>query len=614
MCGISGLICRGNKRFGVEEARLEQVLNKIGLRGPDSCRVERSDNFWVAHSLLDITSSKISQPTKLGNGDILVFNGEVYSGTAPFLYDDRSQPDTDFIVKTITYDNFFAFCEHLEGMFAIALYSPRMQRLKMARCSSGQKPLFYGFSPDMVAFSSTIETCSQLLNAACIDETTVAFSLRMGYPPPRRTIYKNIFSVAPGAGVEVCVGSGQVLQDISLSNKVAQSLAGFHPFEIVDDLSEAIPDPSFFGNLGLNLSGGLDSRMVLAAIKKKRGVGQLNIVSNRFLVDNPRYNIDSAEAIKFCRKEGLDLTILDVGVKDYTSNFCSAYLSVGQINSNLSVPTYYSQALLHKSLGSKVVLTGDGADEVLGGYEFYFDSIRFRRWIKYVVNQSPKCLSGLVFDFDRSSVNQELWQYFDYRKLYHSKHYLTGPEVTFEDFYQLVYADIGNKARELGLVGAASIASVRKIMLIDRWLWLSCESVPRTDNLYGNLGMEARSPFLLDRFLGDYLGNADDLRASIGIQQWKQKKLLKQRFDRSEIFVSGGLMQKKSGWTAPYKDWWLSGFKDLSIAITELGLKHSVPYVDWARLRQDISEAPEFPGKFIGAYLSYALVATGRSV
>lgn len=612
MCGIAGLMSKSDRLLSSPEQNLQAVADGIFSRGPDSLRIERSETYWFAHSLLDITNSMAKQPVLQSNGDILLFNGEVYRGMAPHCYDQALEADTDFLARTITYENVFTVCGHLEGMFALALFSPRLRRLKLVRCLSGQKPLFFGTDDDRVGFSSSIDTCRQLVNAGDIEEHSVAFSLRMGYPPPRRTIYKNIFSVPPGTGVEVCLESCKVLRESPLSHEIGSSLAGFDPLKIVDDLADAVPGPNWCGKLGLNLSGGLDSRLVLGAIKIKRGLDDVNVVTNQFSVREPKYNFDSQEAIRFCKRQGIDLTVLNVSAGEYMSNFCAAYLSVGQINYNLSVPTYYAQALLHKALGSKVVLTGDGADEILGGYEFYFQSVRMRRLAKYWLHQPQVGLHDLTADIFGKSLKRELWQYYDFRKLYHHKHYLTGNEVKYEDFCGYVESDIARLAKMIHLRGASRTERVKKLMLIDRCLWLSSESVPRTDNLYGNLGIEARSPFLLNRFLGDYLGGANISKTQM--DKWQQKQLLKQRFQESQIFRTDSSMQKKFGWTAPYKDWWLLGLKDLALAIIDQGGRDSVPFVDWASLRKDVSESRELPGKYLGAYLSYALIATGKSV
>src|SRR5438445_7309439 len=210
MCGISGI---WNYKTGrpLDVAKLRRITELLAHRGPDGEGYHTSKAMGLGHrrlSIIDIEGG--SQPMCNEDGTVwIVFNGEIYN--YPELRQQllqrghlfRTKSDTEAIVHL--YEDFGEQCfEKLSGMFALALWDQRKQQLLLARDRLGIKPLFYGLGRDGIVFGSELKCilASGLVEPE-VEATAIADLFAFFYLPGPKTIYRNAYSLDPGAYLQV---------------------------------------------------------------------------------------------------------------------------------------------------------------------------------------------------------------------------------------------------------------------------------------------------------------------------------------------------------------------------------------------------------------------------
>ncbi len=378
MCGISGIIS-----FNAVPDRtvLESMSRALQHRGPDDNGIKCFDRVALAHrrlAIIDLDNGR--QPLSNEDGTVwIVFNGEIYNHlelrSTLNKHQFRTACDTEVIVHLYEEYGEDAIAK-LDGMFALAIYDRRNDKLLLARDRLGQKPLYYFISDTTMAFASELSALKQhperprQLNYQALHDY---FSLQ--YIPAPATIYQHISKLPPAHTMTIDLNSRQTTlkrywqldfshkTDLSFdaaSEKLRQLLTQAVKKRLMSD----VPYGAF-------LSGGLDSTIITALMSQlcPHSVKTFTIGFEEKLYDERQYARQAAEAVNRSAPYPIEHHIKTVNPDDFEL-LQTLVRHYGEPYSDASMlPTFMLSKFTREQI--TVVLSGDGADEMFAGYERY---------------------------------------------------------------------------------------------------------------------------------------------------------------------------------------------------------------------------------------------------
>ncbi len=384
MCGICGAFFTRTGR-PVEPDLIKSMCDSMIHRGPDDEGIYINGPIGLGMRRLSIINLETgTQPIFNEDRSIcLIFNGEIYNfRELPGQLESqghvfRSNSDSEVIVHLYEQHG-LDFVQQLNGMFAIALYDIRRQRLVLVRDRLGQKPLYYRWTDDGLVFGSELKCLMQFSELSFeLDHSSVYHYFTLGYIPHPQSIYKSVFQLPPASRLVVENGQIQVDKYWNLISKVdaAQGLeiACHRLRELLDDATRLrmISDVP----IGAFLSGGLDSSICVALMARRSGAGRVKTFHINFGDDRnsekeyarliaERYDTEHTEM----KVVPSAIEILDKIVEHFDEPFGDAS----------AVPTYYVSKLTRQHV--TVALAGDGGDESFGGYANHRRILARRNW------------------------------------------------------------------------------------------------------------------------------------------------------------------------------------------------------------------------------------------
>ena len=387
MCGIAGVIAWDQKLAPARE-QLERMSIAISHRGPDG------EGIWfaqgdspacgLAHRRLAVIDPdpRANQPFSDHRGRQLVYNGEIYNfrdlkseiSSLRSDYPWRTTCDTEVLLAA--YDAWGGACvEKFDGMFAFAIWDAVSGSLFLARDRMGQKPLYLAVAPSSTAgervgaigFASELDALRAL---SWIDTTTdltaLGHYLRWGYIPSPMTIYRGCEKLPPGRRMRVTAAKIEVEQYFDPNEGPPQiDISGGRVRDLVvagvrRQLVSDVP-------LGCFLSGGIDSSIVAAAMKASVGREQpVHTFSIGF--DDPRYDETryAADVARHLGTHHQQFTVRPDAAADLPK---LAQVFGEPFADSSALPTHYLSRETQRHV--KVALSGDGGDELFGGYDRY---------------------------------------------------------------------------------------------------------------------------------------------------------------------------------------------------------------------------------------------------
>ncbi len=379
MCGIVGIV---DFRSNVDVERLRGAAATLRFRGPDDAGVWASENVGLGHrrlSIIDVSPSG-HQPMFSADGRyVIVYNGEIYNfREIRELLDGgdgrwRSQSDTEVILEA--YARWGPRCvEHFHGMFAFAIWDLETRVMYAARDRMGVKPLYYHFDSDCFAFASRPRALLALNPSWSnpLDEQAIRFYFESGYVPAPYSVFRAMRKLPPAHWLLLNASGLQVKRYWDYRH-----IATEHSWEqrreddLIDELDEIlsrsvrsrmISDVP----LGAFLSGGIDSSIVVAMMAKfsPERVKTFTIGFENRAYDESQH----AEAVArhlgtqhFCEEMKIDdlLELKPTFSREFDEPFFDSS----------AFPTMAVSRLARRHV--TVSLTGDGGDELFGGYPYY---------------------------------------------------------------------------------------------------------------------------------------------------------------------------------------------------------------------------------------------------
>ena len=472
MCGICGEFKFNSKSF--DNKKLKNLMDSISARGNDSQGRYMDDDVFLGHHRLAIidTSNKSNQPMQVEKY-VIVFNGVIFnyrelrSALLKKGHSFSSSGDTEVIIRS--YIEYGSDCvNYLDGVFAFCIYDTENKKLFLARDRIGIKPLYYLRESGQFYFSSHMKGILKNMIKRKINPIALnyQFTLHSVVPAPH-TIIDNIQKLEPGYTITVHK-SGRIdktryfnIDEIQLSkyntNEIYENISSLLTAAIEKRISVAdVP-------VGILLSGGLDSSLITAISKEYKN--NLSTYSIGFETIN--------------REEGNEFYYSDLVANDLkTSHKKYSVTSLDLLNSldgvimSMSEPMFSQDSsafyLLAKNVSksAKVVLSGQGADEVFGGY-FWYEKIMKEKELNSIDTLSK-------YYFDRS--------YDNYKAIVHS------------DYISENYAskDIESRLKQMD----PSLSILDKVFRLELSMFIIDDPVKRVDNMTMSHSLEARVPFL----------------------------------------------------------------------------------------------------------------------
>jgi asparagine synthase (glutamine-hydrolysing) len=385
MCGIVGLVRLSQEPLPPRRA-VHQMASAIAHRGPDGFGEYRNEFVHIASvrlAVLDVEHG-LQPATNESKSLVAVYNGELYNyrELASSLRDKghRIESSGDTAVLPHLLEEYGSdFIKKLRGMFAFALWDSDSRRLILVRDRVGIKPLFYAVTQDYLIFSSEIKGlfASELINFE-IDRDSIDDLFSCSYPFPPRTMFKGISELLPAHTLSV---SPEKSESIKISRYWrapfdAEKHRGSHAAlqEEFSSLLETVVQSHLISDVkvGTYLSGGVDSSTI-TALAQKHSSQQLDA----FTISFPENRLDEGPiAQETAERFGVRSHLVPCG-KELTELFLSSIYHT-EIPLQYPLASYFLR--LSKSArerGVKVILTGEGADEQLAGYEcFRLENIR----------------------------------------------------------------------------------------------------------------------------------------------------------------------------------------------------------------------------------------------
>jgi asparagine synthase (glutamine-hydrolysing) len=387
MCGIAGLI---DRRLAGNSAALEAcaraMTDAIAYRGPDGSGIwsDAAASVALGHrrlSIIDLTATG-AQPMASADGRwVMSYNGEVYNAAAvaalPGLtgVSFRGTSDTEVILESIARRGLDRTLADINGMFAIALWDRQTRTLHLIRDRLGIKPLFYAASKHGVWFGSELKALAAAGIDMAIDPASVASFLRFGYVPTPFSIFSGVQKLKPGEMVSIDSRGGITHQQYwSISDVATQGLAtpwagsDADAEEALNDLLADAVSAQMISDvpLGAFLSGGIDSSAVVA-LMVAAGKGPVRTFSIGF----PDFGFDeSAHARTVAEHLGTiheELTVTAGDALRVVPQLAEIYDEPFADSSQ--IPTYAISRMTRAHV--TVALSGDGGDELFGGYNRY---------------------------------------------------------------------------------------------------------------------------------------------------------------------------------------------------------------------------------------------------
>ncbi|WP_247215258.1 asparagine synthase (glutamine-hydrolyzing) [Synechococcus sp. C9] len=576
MCGIAGVWLRSGGQEVV--TAVQQMTAQLTHRGPDDggVWVEPSLGLGLGHRRLAILdrSPLGAQPMVAANGLVLVFNGEIYNHSALrrelAAQGWRGHSDTEVLLAGIAEWGLVPCLQRCRGMFALALWHPQQRCLYLARDRMGEKPLYYGWTGAGLVFASELKALryspgwSGEINTHALD-----LFLNYGYIPSPASIYQNIYKLPPGTWLKIPHPTAVVQPQSywSLAQVITtQTPWRLSPAETVKTLEELLTQTvreQMVADvpLGAFLSGGVDSSLIVALMQKQspQPVKTFTIGFSETAYNEAPWAKQVAQHLGTAHTELIATPELAMAVipklpQIYDEPFAD----------NSQIPTFLVAELTRQQV--TVSLSGDGGDELFGGYRQYqygrtiwraiaWLPLIIRRQFAYFLQKIPYRWVNLLFTTPYYSPADNLARLaavlaephpalmYDYL----SRRWLTPPLA------KDLVIDLGKQNPTIFQKLAADAPllndEIHSFMYADCLMELPDDILVKVDRATMAVGLESRAPYL-DQNLVEL---AWQLPLKYKIHQGKSKWILRQILYQ---YVPQKLIERpKQGFALPLGEW-----------------------------------------------------------
>ncbi len=559
MCGIVGL--RRLDGGPVAEAQLRAMAAQLAHRGPDG------DGFWVdgsvgfGHtrlSIIDLEGS--SQPMASANGPCrITFNGEIFNyqelradlqGRGRAL---RTQGDTEVLLETVQ-DHGLAGLGRVNGQFAFAVWDPRDGSLLLARDRLGILPLYWWSDGHTLAFASEVKALLAVIPQPRLDQDALDEYLTWRSVPPPRTLFEGVRKLAPGTALRVARDGGireevwwrlpaqpdgPPLEGAAAIAEVERVLADAVRLRLVADVP-----------VGAYLSGGLDSSLTVALMKQARQGGPVATFSAGFA--DPRYD-ELPYARQVSEALGTEHHEILVSPDDFQELWARlTWHRDGPMSEPADVAVFRIAQAARREV--KVLLSGEGSDEIFAGYPKHVVDPRLR-WLGALPAWARVPLFRLA---DRVLPMQKAKARIAARA-FAARTTAERMQTWFAPFtwYERAAMRQGfGRLRDPGPWERAGGDHLRRMLYVDCHTWLADNLLERGDRMSMAASVENRPPFLDHRLVELAFRVDSGLKVRGGSVKWIVKEIARKHLPSAIVD------RRKLGFRVPLDEWFRAGLKD----------------------------------------------------
>ena len=571
MCGINGLVYKNAENTDVQNI-IEKMNQKIIHRGPDE------DGFFVEHlddktiafamrrlSIVDLSTGK--QPIFTEDKSAIVFNGQIYNTEdlkktlvqKGFTFHTSSPAEV--VLKLYEYFGLEAF-KMLDGVFAFSIYDKILGKIFIARDFFGDKPLHYQHSEKGLIWASELKSIISVLDKKPeIDNTGLNLYFQLTYIPAPFTIYKGISKLESNSFIEYDINTNALkIHEIHLENIEKQQVSFEEAKKNVRKLvEESVSSRSVLDvSLGAFLSGGVDSSIISLCLSK-----QSDSKIDTFSIGFDKKSFDETEKSRLVANLiGSNHHEFVISEKDLTSH-------LDEILLNFDEPFADSSALPSYIVASKtadyvkVALTGDGGDEVFGGYNKYLIGGINQKYTSLV----PRFLHQSVLKVANALTKQkgdERGLKFKVRKALNSIDYdhsffYNIIKLGFTDKEMSIYLNEKDRIKNPLAYYQQKIPNPKNLTdfrNVDKMISLEGDMIVKVDRTSMLASMECRAPFLTREIWNYTLSLPDEYL----LKGNNKKMILKKAFENE--FPEQFLEKSKKGFGVPVGDWLRQGMRN----------------------------------------------------
>ncbi len=522
MCGIFGSVnVIVNSEFMANA--MPKLLHLQDHRGPDNCGyyVDKSMNYVLGHnrlSVVDLTEAG-SQPMKSACGKfIIVYNGEIYN--TKYLIKKylpkvclKSCTDTEVLLEIASRVPLEKFLEDVDGMFAFALLNVLDGSLQLARDKVGQKPLYYATNEKELFFASEVQT---LVQGYCVSDKINAGALysycSFGFVAGQQSIWDGIRKIKPGTIISFNCGTGVLEQrtyfdgvfcypeksrqnDTQLIYKIEDALRQSVQEQLIADVP-----------VGVFLSGGIDSTLISYYASKHTS----NIKAFTVGFEDKDYD-ETPHAKKLADTLGLEHYVYQAKPADIPTLLKEHISKLSEPLADISmIPTLALSKFARDHV--KVVLSGDGADELFMGYsrhiylKKYWPTLsllpkNLRQSIAWILGKTPRVFREVIlssFFNDSPQISDKIVRILN----------IFGSNSIFDAYVRAIELKTSSELRKSFPNCSQTIIDNPKLSLIEDYIrymdfvnYLESDVLVKTDRMSMLASLECRAPFLSNRMI-----------------------------------------------------------------------------------------------------------------
>lgn len=584
MCGIVGALSSKNNDL---ESIAREMTHTLHHRGPDDQGVwlDKKADIALGHarlSILDLTSAGHQPMISASERFVIAFNGEIYNHLQlrkeieqQKFYSWRGHSDTETLLAGFELWGFEATLKKAVGMFAIALWDAKDRSLYLARDRMGEKPLYYGFQNNVFMFASELKALkAHPAFESNINRDAISLQMRHSYIPEPHSIYEGIQKLIPGHFLKLNADTNEIKISAywTLDRAVSQGIS--NPFtgnnteailNIENILKEAVQSQMLSDvPLGAFLSGGIDSSLVTALMQS-----QSNTPTKTFTIGFHEEGYNEAEFAKtvarHLKTDHTELYVTDREALEVVPLLPTLYDE--PFSDSSQIPTFLVSQMTKQHV--TVALSGDGADELFGGYNRYFWANKIWKKIGFLPHSVRSNIAHLLtlpspdtLNDQFSSISHYLPRRYRYKNFGDKLHKLaeilalSSKEETYLSLIshwkspQEIVISANEPSAVLNkLIEKKELDFISQMMYADAISYLPGDILTKVDRASMGVSLETRAPFLDHRVVEA----AWKLPLSMKIQGDQGKWILRQILYK---YVPKEMIERpKMGFGAPIDSW-----------------------------------------------------------
>jgi len=568
MCGICGIWHQNSNPLSIQKPILKKMTKRLRHRGPDSDGFHIKKQIGLGFRRLAIIDLNTGdQPIYNEDKSIVtIFNGEIYNyqnlrtelTSAGHLF--TTNTDTEVLVHG--YEEWGAdLPQHLRGMFAFAIWDNNQKRLLLARDRMGQKPLYYARYKETFVFASEIKALLEHpLAYRALNTVAIPEYLSLGYVSPPRTLFQGIYKLPPATTLLLETDGAErhlkYWEPITQPNKTVSEKA--YAEQIRHQLEQAV-DMRLMSDvpLGTFLSGGIDSTLITKLVGNGVSSFTVGFDYEKQSTGDHKFNVDLHHARQAAKTLNTQHHEIILKHDDLLTQLLPqiVYALDEPIAESASIQTLFVTALARAN-GIPVLLSGDGSDEIFGGYPFFEAATRVQTYTEQIpttlrenfLNPMLKRLPSNRFSMlqklaEKSELDSRAAHFLTWDANFNAQqiHHIINNKKLAEEGTDILLDKLNELLQPIESHHIADWVGYAKL----RW-WLSEDSNMRYDKMAMWMSVESRAPFEDHELV--------ELALQIPLQyKLPNKAILKHAIQ--DLLPQHVLNRPKWGFNPPMSDW-----------------------------------------------------------